>query len=94
MICSAGGGGGAALLTVKLELSTSVPPALLSTAAVIVCEPFAMVVVLVGLAVPFVAVPAKSQGPAPSVWRGVPLICGLSSQKRTRVTPLAGEVNT
>src|SRR2546430_4028066 len=80
--------------TVKVAVTTSVPPALLSIAAVIVCEPLAMVVVLVGLAVPLAAVPAKSQGPAPSVWRGVPLICGLSSQKRTRVTPLAGEVNT
>jgi hypothetical protein len=53
-------------------------------------EPSAHLVVLVGLAVPFLAVPAKSQGALFSVVAGVPDIEGLSSQNRTFDGPLEG----
>ena len=77
---------------VNVEVSTSVPP-LRVTAAVIECCPLSCAA-LKGFAVPFAAVPAKSQGAVFSVCLGVPVICGLSSQNLTWVTPVAGDTNT
>jgi hypothetical protein len=62
----------------KLLVTTSVPPALSSTAAVIVCMPSATVVVSNGSAEPSDAEPAKSYGAPPSVLRGLRAICGSS----------------
>jgi hypothetical protein len=53
-------------------------------------EPSDHLVVSVGLAVPLLFVPAKSQGALFSVVVGVPDIEGLSSQNRTFDGPLEG----
>ena len=50
--------------------------------------------VLKSVALPFAAVPAKSKAAAFSVCLGVPVAAGLSSQKRTWVTPVVGVVKT
>jgi hypothetical protein len=57
-------------------------------------EPSDHWVVSVGLAVPLLAVPAKSQGALFSVVLGVPDIDGLSSQNLTFVGPLLGSTKT
>ena len=64
--------------TVSVPLTTLVPPAVRSTAAVKVCTPSAMVEVLKATAFPFDAVPAKSHGTTFSVLRAVPVAVGLS----------------
>ena len=57
------------------------------------CAPSEIVFVSNALAVDAVP-PAKSYGGVFSVWRGAPVICGLSSQKRTCVISAAsGDVN-
>ncbi len=85
---------GAWFATVKVALTTSAPPAARSRAAVMTWAPSATWAVLNGCAAPPAAVPAKSKGALFSVWRGVPVIPGLSRKKRTRVTPVSGPVKT
>ena len=89
-----GGGGGPALETVNVEVITSVPPAVLVTSTVILCWPSGTVVLFQGFAVPVPLVPLKSHGAPPSVWVGVPVRVGLSSQNLTRVAPVLGVTKT
>jgi hypothetical protein len=65
-----------------------------STAVVIVCWPFSKSRVSNAFAVPSLLPPAKSHGPALSIWRAGPVMATSSSQKLTLVMPGAFGWNT
>ena len=87
-----GGGGVSELLTVKDAVRMSVPPAVLATAALIVCVPLTSLLVSYGIAVLVASalLPAKSYGAPVSVLVGVPVRAVLSSQNLTFVIPVCG----